>query len=107
MPANSSANSNSETSRGGTSLDGPSTSSSNRPPTSNVPSTSAPDEVEAASDEVKVYDEEDDDDEREANPNEKYHQVDILSAIKSSLITDTEQVRFETIRRCFDLIKVI
>jgi hypothetical protein len=105
MPANSSANSNSETSRGGTSLDGPSTSSSNRPPTSNVPSTSAPDEVEAASDEVKVYDEEDDDDEREANPNEKYHQVDILSAIKSSLITDTEQVRFETfdtVRRCFD-----
>ena len=60
--------------------------STSRPPVASSPSSAIPDETEAASDEVKVFD---DEDEREAN---SHQQVDILSAIKSSLITDTEQV---------------
>ena len=90
MPSNSSTNSSPDSSDPASS-----STSSNRPPTtSNLPpAPSSTEEVEAASDEVKVYDEEEDDDDRVANPNEKYRQVDILSAIKSSLITDTEQVR--------------
>ena len=59
---------------------------SSSPPASD---STPPDETDAPSDEVKVFD---DEDERELNPSEKHHQVDILSAIKSSLITDTEQV---------------
>lgn len=64
--------------------------STSRPPVASSPSSAIPDETEAASDEVKVFD---DEDEREAN---SHQQVDILSAIKSSLITDTEQVGFPT-----------
>ena len=84
MPANSSESS-SEPTRGSSSLNGPMASTSRPPASDSTP----PDETDAPSDEVKVFD---DEDERELNPTEKHHQVDILSAIKSSLITDTEQV---------------
>ena len=78
MPANSSESSTEPTR-------GPMASTSRPPASASTP----PDETDAPSDEVKVFD---DEDERELNPTEKHHQVDILSAIKSSLITDTEQV---------------
>ena len=84
----SASSSTSESARG--SINGPSASGSRPPPRPLSPSSGPPDEAETASDEVKVFD--DEDEREESNVNEKYHQVDILSAIKSSLITDTEQV---------------
>lgn len=68
-----------------------SSSGSLRPPTS---SSIPPEEAETVGDEVKVFA---DEDEREENGNDQFHQVGILSDIKSKLITETEQVRFSNI----------
>jgi len=85
MPSNTpSTTSNPEASRV---TPGTSSTSTVRPPAS---SSIPPEDNEPADEQVKVFD---DEDEREENVNEKYHQVDILHAIKSSLVTENEQVR--------------
>jgi hypothetical protein len=82
MPSNTSTTTPNPESTGASS-----TSASLRPPAS---SSIPPEEAETVGDEVKVFA---DEDEREESGNDQFHQVGILSDIKSKLITETEQVR--------------
>lgn len=92
MPSNSSTTpSNPESTGSSSSSSSAAASSSHRPPAS---SSIPPEEAETVGDEVKVFA---DEDEREENGNDQFHQVGILSDIKSKLITETEQVNTKAI----------